>query len=85
MNELEQAQARIAELEAQVIGLQNGWTHTIQRLRGDVRGMLNGHMRRMLERALDSATSPDPWMPVIIEGLEESLKKIDDATAKLTD
>lgn len=71
------AETKIVELEKQVMDIHDGYQHKLNDLRGHVRGMLQGSLRRWLQTAFDASYSNPPWTKAIQERLEDALKLIE--------
>jgi hypothetical protein len=70
------AEARISELEKQLIETADGYQHKLDELRGKIRGILQGQITRWVQTALDAANSDPPFTQAIRERLEEVLNLI---------
>lgn len=71
------AEQEIQELERQIVDIRDGYQHKLDALRGRIRGVLQGHLTRWLETALDAARSNPPFTKAIEERLEDALKLIE--------
>jgi hypothetical protein len=71
------AEARIAELDKDIVDIRDGYQHKLDDLRGRMRGMLQGQLTRWLQTALDASRSDPPWTQAIQERLEDALYLIE--------
>ena len=66
----------LKNLKKKLIEMENGYKFKLQDLRGNIRGLLSGRLKRMLEEALVAAQDEKPWMKAIQERLEMSIEMI---------
>ena len=64
--------SRVEELEKELLETRDGFQLKLNRLRGRIRGLLDGELTRWLGTALDASREDDPWIPVIKERLEDA-------------
>lgn len=71
------AEAKIAELQAQLIDVHDGYRHKLREVRGRLRGVLGGELTRWLRTGLAASRATPPRIPVVEERLEDALTLIE--------
>jgi hypothetical protein len=71
------AEQRIAELEAELIEVHDGYQYMLHEVQGRIRGVLGGQITRWVRTALDASRANPPRIQAIDERLEDALTLIE--------
>jgi hypothetical protein len=77
------ARVKIEDLEAKLVGLHDGYRHTIREMGERMIGVLGGQVTRWLRTGLAAARAEPPRVPVVEERLEDALTLIEKEIAWL--